>query len=64
MNALPDLVRRQLLAVSVLALAAPEAERAVPVISVEGVALAGEALVGECPVDHELKEGLLGGPVA
>jgi len=56
-------VRRQLLAVSVLALAAPEAERAVPVISVEGWPLR-RGLVGERPVDHELKEGLLGGPVA
>jgi hypothetical protein len=28
------------------------------------VTLAGEALVGERPVAHELKEGLLGGPVA
>ena len=64
MNALPDLARRQLLAVAVLALAAPEGARAVPAIRVEGVALAGEALVGERPVDHELKEGLLGGPVA
>jgi len=64
MNALPDLVHRHLRAVAVLALAAPEAARAVPAISVEGVTLAGEALVGERPVDHELKEGLLGGPVA
>ena len=46
MNALPDLVRRQLLAVAVLALAAPEAARAVAAISVEGVTFAGEALVG------------------
>ena len=64
MSALPDLVRRQLLAVAVLVLTAPGAARAVPAISVEGVTFAGEALVGERPVDHELKEGLLGGPVA
>jgi len=64
MSALPDLVRCQLLAVAVLALAAPEAARAVPAISVEGVTFAGKALVGERPVVPELKEGLLGGPVA
>lgn len=64
MNALPDPVRRHLLAVAVLALAAPGAARAVPAISVEGVTLAGEALVGERPVDPELEEGLLGGAAA
>jgi hypothetical protein len=64
MNALPDPVRRHLLAVAAQVLAAPAAALAVPAISVEGVTLAGEALVGERPVDHELKEGLLGGPVA
>lgn len=64
MNALPDLVRRHLPAVAVLVLAAPGAARAAPAISVEGVTFAGKALVGERPVDPELKEGLLGGPVA
>jgi hypothetical protein len=64
MKALPDPVRRHLLSAAVLALAAPGAARAVPAISVEGVTFAGEAFIGECPVDPELKEGLLGGPVA